>query len=126
MTPLELDRYLLDTLNRRGCARIIRDTALSIVCAVGHEVKQTDFPWRTFEARRGNLTILLRTRVHDPNRRWSRTFVSPYGIDIWRGKKVFNVEWGYLDNIDLVAFIRAEWEQRLIEWAHGLPSAAAA
>lgn len=45
----------------------------------------------------------------------------PYGLDIFVGRKVLNIEWDNKGRIDLVSFKRGEWETRL----EGLASAAA-
>jgi hypothetical protein len=35
----------------------------------------------------------------------------PYGLDIWEGKKVLNLEWDIDNNLEIVSFKRGIWEQ---------------
>ncbi|RUO97677.1 hypothetical protein [Hyphomicrobium sp.] len=37
----------------------------------------------------------------------------PYGLNIWVGKKVLNIEWDSQGHIELVSFKRGPWEQDL-------------
>lgn len=41
--------------------------------------------------------------------------VLPYGLDIWRGKKVFSLEWSDDGRSHIINFKRGEWEAELLE-----------
>ncbi len=37
-----------------------------------------------------------------------------YSLDIWRGKKLFNVEWDQPDKLSIVSFMRGDWEDEVL------------
>ena len=41
----------------------------------------------------------------------------PYGLDIWVGKKVFNLEWHDDGRFKIINFTRGEWEKTVLSWA---------
>ena len=43
----------------------------------------------------------------------------PYGLDVWAGTKVFNVQWDEDETFEVVLFKRGEWELALIAAARG-------
>jgi hypothetical protein len=38
-----------------------------------------------------------------------------YGLDVWDGKKVMNIEWDGRGRIDLVGFRAGEWETEIVK-----------
>jgi hypothetical protein len=40
--------------------------------------------------------------------------IQRYGLDIWHGKKVFDIEWNDAEEVEVRSFIRGEWEDRLL------------
>ncbi len=73
----------------------------------------------------GNLLILHRTpfqKLFKPSERMKYTAAVlgqsprtlPYGLDIWHGKKVFSMDWGDAEEVEIRSFTRGEWEDRLL------------
>ena len=108
----DLDRHLLATMDKRVCARIVRDLALDVVSATNIELESPYPDFRVFEAQSNDVLIMLRTRS------------GTYGLEIWQGKKVFIAQWGPLDHIEIIGFKRGPWELRLVEWAAQRPPTA--
>lgn len=44
-------------------------------------------------------------------------FNLPYGLDIWTGKKVLNIEWCADGYFEIVSFRRGDWESTILSWA---------
>jgi hypothetical protein len=111
-------------------AVLIRDAALEILAATGRFVL-IEPAGRILEARLGEMHLLYRTPFQKLDERSADLKVRialfeqatgkkvprdlEYGLDIWCGRKVLNVEWSTSgDRIDVVSFRRGAWEQQLL------------
>ena len=96
----------------------IRDRALILLKEHGewHEMQGAG---KSLEASVGNVKFSHRTpfsgiREVSPRMKYNEALFGktmlPYGLDIWAGKKVLNVEWDNEGNVEIVSFTRGEWE----------------
>lgn len=108
----------------------LRDTALQLLASAGtwaESRRQDGTPVRCLEFRRDGIEMIHRTRFQrvfaEPSDSakygaallgldWKRNL--PYGLDIWAGQKVLNIEWDNQGRVELVSLKRGCWEQDLV------------
>lgn len=114
----------------------LRDIALQLLASAGTWVesrRQDGTPVRCLEFRRDGITIIYRTPFQkvfsepSDSLKYRAALLGldcktnlPYGLDIWSGRKVMNIEWDDRGRVDLVSFKRGPWEQHLEGFAGSL------
>jgi hypothetical protein len=112
-------------MSRIERAAQLRDAALSLLRAYGILRRHTRRPAVTTYAGVADLQLLLRTplsRLPQPDEQLKymaallgRDHINlPYGLDVWAGRKVLNLEWDHDDRIEIVSFRRGPWEDILL------------
>jgi hypothetical protein len=127
-------------MTRQERALQLRDAALQIVQRHGTLQPVSGLSARVLLYRGADLMIIYRTPFQQPpppganareieqygahtaaalHQRAPRSL--PYGLDIFCGRKVLNIEWVEDGAVALVAFNRGDWEDRLLAAAAAAP-----
>jgi hypothetical protein len=103
----------------------LRDLAVAVVRARG--MWQEVSGRRVLEFRHGDWCMILRTpfqKLHDAPRESEKYWAAlegrpprglnlPYGVDVWCGPKVLNVEWDDNGLVDVIGYKPGSWEREL-------------
>lgn len=113
-------------MTRTETARQIRDRALLVVRNYGRYELVGDQYWliwrgagfivshRAPSQRLDNPGIARETKHHPVREGLAAPEPLPYGLEIWQGRKVLNIEWSG-DEFVIVSFRRGPWENMFLE-----------
>ena len=98
-------------MTKRDRAIELRDLALAVVKARGTMVPPSGKRASVLTFSKDGLTVFYRTPFQQLPE--GNTKNLPYGLDIWRGRKVMNIEWADDGRVDVVSYRQGPWEREL-------------
>jgi hypothetical protein len=115
-------------MTQKECAIAIRDAVLAWLPQCGHPGEISGI--RVTKAELGNFLVIFRTPFSPPPQPKPHTYVTAvlsqraknlgYGLDVFAGRKVLNIEWEHGDHeICLIGLRAGEWESEILALVRG-------